>query len=65
MILGSTSLGFSVDSRDENSRTLLMNVAVNGKVQVVKGLIKREADLCLMNNGGWNSLQHAALGGNH
>ena len=64
MILGSTSLGFSVDSRDENSRTLLMNVAVNGEVQVVKGLIKREADLCLMNNGGWNSLQHAALGGN-
>ena len=34
MILGSTSLGFSVDSGDENSRTLLMNVAVNGKVQV-------------------------------
>ena len=56
MILGSTSLGFSVDSGDENSRTLLMNVAVNGKVQVVKSLIKREADLCLMNNGGWNSL---------
>ena len=64
MILGSTSLGFSVDSGDANSRTLLMNAAVNGKVQVVKGLIKREADLCLMNNGERNLLQHAALGGN-
>ena len=64
MILGSTSLGFSVDSGDENGRTLLMNAAVNGKVQVVKGLIKREADLCLMNNGERNLLQHAALGGN-
>ena len=64
MILGSTSLGFSVDSGDANSRTLLMNAAVNGKVQVVKGLMKRGTDLCLMNNGGWNSLQLAALGGN-
>ena len=64
MILGSASLGFSVDFEDENSTTLLMNVALNGKAQVVKGLIKREADLCLMNNGGRNLLQHAALGGN-
>ena len=41
-----------------------MNAAVNGKVQVVKGLMKRGTDLCLMNNGGRNSLQLAALGGN-
>ena len=64
MILKSTSLGFSVDSGDANSRTLLMNATVNGKVQVVKGLMKRGTDLCLMNNGGRNSLQLAALGGN-
>ena len=64
MILGSISLEFSVDSQDAKGITQLMNAAVNGKVQAVKGLMKREADLCLMNNGGWNSLQLAALGGN-
>ena len=64
MILGSISLEFSVDSKDAKGRTQLMNAAVNGKVQAVKGLMKRDADLCLMNNGGWNSLQLAALGGN-
>ena len=64
MISGSASLGFSVDSGDVKDRTLLMNVAVNGKVQVVKGLMKRGTDLCLMNNGGRNSLQLPALGGN-
>ena len=41
-----------------------MNVSVSGKVQAVQGLMKRGADLCLMNKGGWNSLQLAALGGN-
>ena len=55
---------FSVDSQDAKGRTLLMNAAVNGKVQAVQGLMKRGADLCPMNKGGWNSLQLAALGGN-
>ena len=62
MILGSTSLGFSVDFGDENSTKLLMNVALNGKVQVVKGLIKREADLCLMNNGERNFITTCCTG---
>ena len=64
MILGSISLEFSVESQDAKGRTQLMNAAVNGKVQAVKGLRKRDADLYLMNNGGWNSLQLATLGGN-
>ena len=55
---------FSIYSQDAKGRTLLMNVSVSGKVQAVQGLMKRGADLCLMNKGGWNSLQLAALGGN-
>ena len=41
MILVSFSLEFSVDSQDVKGRTQLMNAAVNGKVQAVKGLMKR------------------------
>ena len=64
MILGDIFLDFSVDSQDAKGRTLLMNVSVSGKVQAVQGLMKRGADLCLMNKGGWNSLLLAALVGN-
>ena len=41
MILVSFSLEFSVDSQDAKGRTQLTNAAVNGKVQAVKGLMKR------------------------
>ena len=41
MILVSFSLEFSVDSQDAKGRTQLMNAAVNGKVQAVKGLMKK------------------------
>ena len=41
MILVSFSLEFSVDSQDAKGRTQLMNAAVNGKVQAVKGLMRR------------------------
>ena len=47
MISGSASLGFSVDSGGVKDRTLLMNAAVSGKVQVVKILMKKGTDLCL------------------
>ena len=55
MILGIISSRFSVDTKEAKVRTLQKNAAVNGKVQLFKGLMKRGADLCLMNNGGWNS----------
>ena len=57
---------FSVHSQDAKGRTLLKNVSVSGKVQGSRFRVKmkRGADLCLMNKGGWNSLQLAALGGN-
>ena len=41
MILVSFSHEFSVDSQDAKGRTQLKNAAVNGKVQAVKGLMKR------------------------
>ena len=56
--------GFSVDCRNTTGRTPLMNAALNGNVQVVKSIIKREADPSLMDNRGWNTLHYAAQGGN-
>ena len=56
--------GFSVDSRNATGRTPLMNAALNGNVQVVKSIIKREADPSLMDNRGLNTLHYAAQGGN-
>mgnify|MGYP000079041106 CR=1 FL=1 len=55
--------GFSVDSRNATGRTLLMNAALNGNVQAVKSIMKRGADPSLMDNRGWNTLHHAAQGG--
>ena len=49
MILGDIFLEFSVDSQDAKGRTLLMNISLSGKIQAVQGLMKRGADLCLMN----------------
>lgn len=37
-----------------------MHAALNDNVQAVKGLIKRGADLSLMDNKGWNALHFAA-----
>ena len=56
-------LGFSVDSKNALGRTPLMNAALNVNVEVVKSLIKKGADPSLIDNGGWNSLHHAAQGG--
>ena len=56
--------GFSVDCRNTTGRTPLMNAALNGNVQVVKSIIKREADPSLMDNRGLNTLHYAAQGGN-
>ena len=55
--------GFSVDSRNTTGRTPLMNAALNGNVQAVKSMIKRGADPSLTDNKGWNTLHHAASGG--
>ena len=54
---------FSVDSRKAIGRTPLMNAALNGYVQAVKSIMKRGADPSLMDNRGWNTLHHAAMGG--
>ena len=51
---------FSVDSRNANGRTPLMNAAIYGNVEAVKSLIKRGADPSLVSNRGWNSLHFAA-----
>ena len=56
--------GFSVDCRNTTGRTPLMNAALKGNVQVVKSIIKREADPSLMDNRGLNTLHYAAQGGN-
>ena len=40
-----------------------MNAALNGYVQAVKSIMKRGADPSLMDNRGWNTLHHAAMGG--
>ena len=53
-------LGFSVDLRDATGRTPLMNAALEGKLEVVKGLIERGADPSLEDNGGWNFLHFAS-----
>ena len=53
MILSSASLGFSVHSGDANSKTLPMNVSLNGKVQVVVGLMKRGAEFITTCCTGW------------
>ena len=55
--------GFSVDFRNATGRTPLMNAAFNGNVQAVKSIMKRKADPSLMDNRGWNTLHHAAAGG--
>ena len=56
--------GFSVDCRNTTGRTPLMNAALKGNVQVVKSIIKREADPSLMDNRGLNTLHYATQGGN-
>ena len=53
-------LGFSVDLRDARGRTPLMNAALEGKLEVVKGLTEKGADPCLEDNRGWNSLHFAS-----
>ena len=55
--------GFSVDSRNAIGRTPLMNAALYGYVQAVKSIMKKGADPSLMDNRGWNTLHHAAMGG--
>ncbi|XP_066023841.1 ankyrin-2-like isoform X3 [Pocillopora verrucosa] len=55
--------GFSVDYRNTTGRTPLMNAALNGNVQAVKSMIKRGADPSLTDNKQWNTLHHAASGG--
>ena len=51
------------DSEDAWGWTLLMIAAEYGKVQAVKCLISKGADLALRHRTGWNSLHFASLRG--
>ena len=52
-----------IDSEDAWGWTPLMIAAEYGKVQAVKCLISKGADLALRHRTGWNSLHFASLRG--
>ena len=58
------SLGFSIDSRDDQGVTALMVAAGNDKLQAVEYLLEKGADPSLEDNYGWNLLHWASQGGN-
>ncbi|XP_071086322.1 ankyrin-3-like, partial [Haliotis cracherodii] len=52
-----------INSRDQNGETPVMMAARDGHVQLVEVLVKKGADMSLVNNGGDNILHQACKGG--
>ena len=52
------------DHVTSNEYISISDIIKRAYISHVTGLMKTDADLYLMNNGGWNSLQLAAQGGN-